>query len=150
MNNWVNDNKQTYYRRIPKEMFGDTNDSEMPVEAIPVSALEELFSKSGEQLARFVYPFQKPLQDAFENAYNIQEVKIAELKDNIFETIYSHYKASGGYTRTAAVLIEKITGEKWERDKEFEALGKENEALKKELEELKAQLYRYKPLNPQP
>jgi hypothetical protein len=69
-----------------------------------------------------------------------QKTVLQELKENVVETIYSHYKASGGYTRTAAVFIEKITGEKWERDKELESLEKENDALKKEVEELKYQL----------
>jgi len=46
MNNWINKHSQELFTR---------NDER--VEAIPVSALEELFSKDGEQLARETNPY---------------------------------------------------------------------------------------------
>jgi hypothetical protein len=92
MNNWIKDKEiPCYDSRVSKA-------AQEPFEAIPVSALEELFSKDGEQLAREMFPIPKPspenateriiksgIQVGFEEAYNLQEVKIAELKKEVEE-----------------------------------------------------------------
>lgn len=52
-------------------------------------------------------------------------------KEHVIETLYNHYKKNGGYTRTASSFIEKITGEKWERDDEIDKLKEEITKLKK-------------------
>jgi hypothetical protein len=85
MNNWINANKIKLYSC--SEAFARECNLQL-VEAIPVSALEELFSKSGEQLAREMFPYTEDdfswitdcRRSDFLEAYNLQEVKIAELK----------------------------------------------------------------------
>lgn len=57
-----------------------------------------------------------------------------EYKEKVIETLWNHYKTNGGYTRMAAQFIEKLTGEKWERDKEYDAL---KELLNEFREEIK-------------
>lgn len=90
MNNWINANKIKLYSC--SEAFARECNLQL-VEAIPVSALEELFSKDGEQLAREMYPdvvgigygINSAKRSGFFEAYNIQEVKIAELKKEVEE-----------------------------------------------------------------
>ena len=65
------------------------------------------------------------------------DIKTKEFLENVKETLYSHYKNNGGFTRLAAGFIEKLDGKKWERDQEIEELKKENEALKNEIKQLK-------------
>ena len=97
MNNWIQANKKTLqeFRKVD----GYWGYKYYEVEAIPVSSLEELFSKDGEQLAREMYPVDMDIktfrelerqyinqidcQRAFLEAYNLQEVKIAELKKEV-------------------------------------------------------------------
>ena len=99
MNNWIQANKKTLqeFRKVD----GYWGYKYYEVEAIPVSSLEELFSKDGEQLAREMYPVDMDIktfrelerqyinqidcQRAFLEAYNLQEVKIAELKKEVEE-----------------------------------------------------------------
>jgi len=92
MNNWIEQNKKKYKRNSVRYCNVEY--------AIPVSALEELFSKDGEQLARETNPYaqsDKSWQEmtqwmmynqynkVFLEAYNLQEVKIAELKKEVEE-----------------------------------------------------------------
>jgi hypothetical protein len=164
MNNWINENK----RKVME--FSDTNE-----EVVPVLALEELFSKSGEQLAREMYPYyagekinmfseraynriQDKYRESFLEAYNLQQVNIASLRtdvekaNNLFNSIKIPFDVDemrSNYDRMAEENGQMLVNcANWKR--ELAAKDAENEALKKELEELKAQLYRYKPLNPQP
>ena len=117
MNNWLNKHSQELFTR---------NDER--VEAIPVSALEELKSNDGEQLAREMYPSKSGIpflcdtgdiarfkQQSFLEAYNLQEVKMAEFKEEVKKWFGDAQKE----------LNEKL------------ALWAENEALKKEVEELR-------------
>ena len=67
--------------------------------------------------------------------------EIVELeKEKYVETVYSHYKQSGGYTKTAAMLIQKVTGQKWERDKEIDELKEQLAAKDEEIVKIKATL----------
>jgi hypothetical protein len=56
--------------------------------------------------------------------------KLPKTIENVVETIYSHYKKNGGYTRMAADFIQKITGRRWERDEEIDNLKEEIKKLK--------------------
>jgi trimethylamine:corrinoid methyltransferase-like protein len=107
MNNWIKAHKK-YCADV------DYKGEQVAFEAIPVSALEELFSKDGEQLAREMYPWNdipemdeknpewwkehgkqievfqnniinKLQSKAFLEAYNIQEVKMQALKKEVEE-----------------------------------------------------------------
>jgi hypothetical protein len=111
MNNWINANKIKLYSC--SEAFARECNLQL-VEAIPVSALEELFSNEGEELAREMYPWNdipemdeknpewwkehgkqlevfqnniinKIQSKAFLEAYNIQDVKMQALKKEVEE-----------------------------------------------------------------
>ena len=127
MNNWINAHK----RKMLDVSAPEGN--RLKVEVIPVSDLEELFSKDGEQLARemadqkysTVYLYNDPhstsldrmvagcknigYKEGFLEAYNLQEVRMEEVKNS-------------------AIF--------WSQS--CELLKRENEALKKEVEELRA------------
>jgi hypothetical protein len=90
MNNWVNQHKVKVLAEHDPYWGEDKS-----FEAVPVSALEELFSKDGEQLAREMYPTfpitypgsearhynSLAKQEGFLEAYNLQQVKIDALKE---------------------------------------------------------------------
>ena len=93
MNNWIKAHKK-YCADV------DYKGEQVAFEAIPVSALEELFSKDGEQLAREMMKikykgyshakFEESLemesyQQGFIDSHNIQEVKMQALKKEVEE-----------------------------------------------------------------
>jgi hypothetical protein len=98
MNNWIHAHKKTLQEVSKEKVDGYWGYKYYEVEAIPVSSLEELFSKDGEQLAREMFPIPKPspenateriiksgMQVGFEEAYNLQEVKMHALKKEVEE-----------------------------------------------------------------
>lgn len=96
MNNWINANKIKLYSC--SEAFARECNLQL-VEAIPVSSLEELFSKSGEQLAREMYPdhigyTKEYRREAFLEAYNLQQVKIDSNMLDI-DSLLSEFKRQG-------------------------------------------------------
>jgi hypothetical protein len=150
MNNWINKHSQELFTR---------NDER--VEAIPVSALEELFSKDGEQLARETNPYaqsDKSWQEmtqwmmynqynkVFLEAYNLQEVKIASLRadlekaNKLFNSIKIPFDVDemcSNYDRMAEENGQMLVNcANWKR--ELAAKDTENALLKKEVEELMA------------
>jgi hypothetical protein len=89
MNNWIQAHKVKVLSEHDPYWGEDKS-----FEAIPVSALEELFSKDGEQLARdyaVSMGFKLELVSggdimrSFLEGYNLKEVKIAELKKEVEE-----------------------------------------------------------------
>ncbi len=126
-------------------------------ESIPVSALEELFSKSGEQLARHyavAMGFKLELASggdvmrSFMEAYNLQEVKIASSMLNI-DSLLSEFKRQGfnvdnwdGEQGAEKAIVDGVSVIVAELKKERDAYYDQLHAKRIEVEELKSQLYR--------
>ena len=145
MNNWIEQNKKKYKRNSVRYCNVEY--------AIPVSALLELFSKDGEQLARdyaVAMGFKLELASggdimrSFIEAYNLQEVKIASLRtdlekaNDLFNSIKIPFDVDemrSNYDRMAEENGQMLVNcANWKR--ELAAKDAENEALKKEVEKL--------------
>jgi hypothetical protein len=149
MNNWIKKHRVCYSTGTP---IGEW--------AIPVSALEELFSKSGEQLARdyaVSMGFKLELVSggdimrSFIEAYNIQEVKIASSMLDI-DSLLSEFKRQGfnvdnwdGEQGAEKAIVDGVSVVVSELKKERDAYYDELHAKRIEVERLKSVIQGYAP-----
>jgi hypothetical protein len=167
MNNWIQAHKKTLqeFRKVD----GYWGYKYYEVEAIPVSSLEELFSKDGEQLAREMYPvvsltdaFNLARREGFIEAYNLQEVKIASSMLNI-DSLLSEFERQGistenwdGEDGAERAIVDGVQNLLIEKEDQIEALNKEVEELRDAVVKFQAELFEavnnpnYKYETPQP
>jgi uncharacterized protein YecA (UPF0149 family) len=140
MKNWINQHKKKYQVPFPPPTRGFEIE-----EAVPVSALLELFSKDGEQLAREMYPITLPKkqwlhhlvktqkQEAFLEAYNLQQVNIDSSMLDI-DSLLSEFERQGistenwdGEDGAERAIVDGVQNLLIEKDDKIDALKKEVE-----------------------